>query len=108
MKPMPKFIGERVIDQSESKRYKNFDKSDFALEFIMKYGQIDGEHHKLWVLDQVVRILNETPVEISIAEWDDGQKEERINLKDPTEKYLKWVEYYKDDGNYDYDEGIAP
>ena len=28
-----------------------------ALETIFQYGQIDGDHHKAWVIDQVVRKL---------------------------------------------------
>lgn len=38
-------------DRSERKRI------DEALDLVMSYGGIDGEHHKQWVLDQVVRIL---------------------------------------------------
>lgn len=28
-----------------------------ALDIILQYGMIDGDHHKKWVLDQVVRAL---------------------------------------------------
>jgi hypothetical protein len=28
-----------------------------ALEIAMQYGGIDGEHHKIWVIDQMVRAL---------------------------------------------------
>lgn len=28
-----------------------------AIDLIVRYGQIDGEHHKTWVLDQVLRKL---------------------------------------------------
>lgn len=28
-----------------------------ALDIIIKYGSIDGAHHKDWVLDQVTRVL---------------------------------------------------
>lgn len=28
-----------------------------ALELAIGYGQIDGSHHKMWVIDQIVRIL---------------------------------------------------
>ena len=28
-----------------------------ALTLAAKYGGIDGEHHKMWVIDQMVRIL---------------------------------------------------
>ena len=28
-----------------------------ALDFLYESGQVDGTHHKAWVIDQVVRIL---------------------------------------------------
>ena len=28
-----------------------------AIETAVKYGGIDGDHHKAWVIDQIVRIL---------------------------------------------------
>jgi hypothetical protein len=58
-----------------------------ALSVIEHYGGIDGEHHKTWVIDQVVRAL----------------------LGD---LYAAWVTAMKDgeDGpnTYGWDEGIAP
>jgi hypothetical protein len=33
------------------------EKIDAALDLIIRYGGIEGDHHKAWVLDQVVRIL---------------------------------------------------
>ncbi len=32
-----------------------------ALEIAVKYGGIDGEHHKTWVIDQMVRALTGCP-----------------------------------------------
>lgn len=58
-----------------------------ALDFAWSYGQIDGEHHKTWVIDQMVRAL----------------------LLD--DEYNKWVERYEtpDGDNYwVWDCGIAP
>jgi hypothetical protein len=55
-----------------------------AIDFIVKYGGIDGAHHKTWVLDQVVRILAEDRYEQIVKdacagedgpdtyEWDEG------------------------------------
>lgn len=59
-----------------------------ALNLAWSYGQIGGEHHKLWVIDQMVRALC-------------GSKEE----------YNKWVEAYQTPDGEDYwewDTGIAP
>ena len=54
-----------------------------ALEYIYRYGQIEGDHHRAWVIDQVTREL----------------------LGDD---YEEWVESMKEGGLYSYDEGIAP
>lgn len=57
------------------------------LEIAFQYGQIDGEHHKSWVIDQIVR---------------------KITGKD----YGKWVAHYEydeeTDEEYEWDIGIAP
>jgi hypothetical protein len=60
-----------------------------SLKLIMQYGQIDGAHHKQWVIDQVARALT----------GDD-------------DSYSEFVFACKDgkDGpeTYPYDTGIAP
>lgn len=50
-----------------------------ALEKAFQYGQIDGDHHKTWVIDQMVRVLtgdkyNEFVKEYEIDE-ETGEKE---------------------------------
>ena len=63
------------------------DKIKKALAIARDLGGIDGGHHKMWVIDQMIRVLT----------GDD---------------YNKWVEDYCDgeDGpdTYEWDEGIAP
>ena len=58
-----------------------------ALEIAFRFGGIDGEHHKAWVIDQMVRALT-----------GDG--------------YVEWVKEACDgeDGpeTYEWDEGIPP
>lgn len=60
-----------------------------ALDIAWQYGQIDGVHHKMWVIDQMVRALC-------------GSEEE----------YKKWVDKYEEpleDGDYySWDEGVNP
>lgn len=36
-----------------------------ALEFADCYGGIDGDHHKMWVIDQMVRALTDCPMDAS-------------------------------------------
>ena len=59
-------------------------KEQAAIDLIVQYGGIDGDHHKAWVLDQVVRILAGDEYGRIVAEakagedgpdtyeWDDG------------------------------------
>lgn len=68
------------------------DRIEKALNIAWQYGTIDGNHHKMWVIDQMVRALC-------------GSEE----------KYLNWVKLYQtpivDDEHEDYyewDTGIAP
>ena len=58
-----------------------------ALSYAWSYGQIDGSHHKMWVIDQMVRAL--------LGE----------------EEYKEWVKSYETPDGEDYwewDTGIAP
>jgi len=63
------------------------DKVEAALDVIYQYGGTDGGHHKMWVIDQVVRKLT-------------------------GDKYEEWVKKAKagEDGpeTYSWDEGVAP
>ena len=61
-----------------------------ALDLILRYGGIDGAHHKQWVLDQVVRTLLET--EDAYKKWCDESRDG----EDGPETYDEW------------DQGIAP
>lgn len=54
-----------------------------VLGLFQNYGQIDGSHHKAWVIDRAARIL-----------LGPG--------------YEQWVEHYRGDDEYEWDEGIAP
>jgi hypothetical protein len=62
-------------------------KIDEAIHLATQYGGIDGEHHKAWVIDQMVRIL-------------------------AGERYPQIVAEARNGGDgpetYDWNEGIAP
>lgn len=60
-------------------------RADKALDIASQYGQIDGAHHKAWVIDQMVRAL----VGDAAA-------------------YRAWVEEYENDGAYVWNTGVAP
>ncbi len=97
-----KYLGEKRVNANDTP-YSEYGPADWAILFIEKYGGIDGEPHKAWVLDQVARILNETELIIELATWDDGEKEYRISTDSPSAPYLNWVKNMDD-----YDVGIPP
>lgn len=79
-----------------------------SLELISAYGDTDGEHHKQWLLDQIVRVLTGCTIEIN--NYPQGVEEE---IMDDSEQYAEWKRQYSDgeDGANTYDEwdtGIAP
>lgn len=63
------------------------DKIEKALDLAMCYGGIDGDHHKTWVVDQMVRALTGECYETWVCESKNGE-----------------------DGpeTYEWDEGIPP
>lgn len=77
---------------------------ELALE-IAKFGQVDGAHHKAWVIDRMVRALLDCPVD-----WGpDGKSWGEIGVNDAYEKFI--ADYCNgEDGEdtYLWDEGIAP
>jgi len=61
-----------------------------AIELAFQYGQIDGSHHKMWVIDQMIRVL---------------LNNDEASYKD----YVKCACDGEDGPNtYDWDEGVAP
>jgi hypothetical protein len=84
--------------------------TEWALQLIERYGQIDGAHHKQWVIDQVARVLLGAPVEVVEARWTDYPPEERFTVGTCT-AYEEWVRGQRSgaDGpeTYGYDEGDA-
>lgn len=102
---MKGYLGEFPIDDDRTP-------TNWALAFIESYGQIDGDHHKAWVLDQVARILHGTPVIVTEARWENGTTEVRFETGVLSHKYRDWVCEMQagEDGpeTYSYKCGIAP
>lgn len=115
---MPTYLGEELVEDLSGTPYEGFGPREWALDFIERFGQFEGAHHKAWVLDQVVRILHGTPVVVKRASWDAGggvkEIEYRTSTGQPTPAYDEWVEDMKgepgEDGEleYDYDAGVTP
>ena len=48
-------------------------KINAAIELAVRYGGFDGDHHKTWVIDQMVRALAGDKYEEVVAEACDGE-----------------------------------
>jgi hypothetical protein len=47
--------------------------AESAIEVAVKYGGIDGAHHKAWVIDQMVRILAGSDYDKVVADAKSGE-----------------------------------
>jgi len=82
-----------------------------ALDVATYFGQIDGAHHKAWVIDQMVRALTDCPIVKATAEDSRGNPYEYETFGE-SEAYKKLIADYKmgKDGpdTYSWDVGIVP
>lgn len=83
-------IAERIYKTAKAVEQSTEARIERALAVASAYGQVDGDHHKLWVIDQMVRELT-------------------------GDEYEQWVRVYEgaeDDSDeepeYMWDTGIAP
>jgi hypothetical protein len=84
---------------------------DKALKIARCYGQIDGDHHKTWTIDQMVRALTGCPV-VKMQAF--GYKNipyeyEGMGESDEYRRFVEGAEQGDDGPNtYNWDTGIAP
>ncbi len=108
------YLGETLITDLTGTKFENFKPTDWAMYFIERYGQFDGDWHKQWALDQVARILKGTPVVVMQANWADGLKEYRVSTdKETSPEYKTWAiemlgEFVDGEYEYTYETGTAP
>ncbi len=82
-----------------------------AVEVAIEYGDIDGAHHKMWVIDQVLRLLTNCP---TIKKKTFGKRGESYEYEvlGESEEYRKLIQEACDgeDGpnSYTHDIGVAP
>lgn len=89
LKERNKTINEKeiIIEKLQKENEEKDKQIKKALDLIFEYGQIDGGHHKAWVIDQIVRIL----------------------IKDKYDEWVKNYIYDEETGDtYTWDKGIAP
>ena len=106
------YMGETIVDVKDTE-YKKYTKTDWVLLWIEMYN-VDGAHHKDWLLDQIARIMTGSRIIVSVAKWESNGKistEDRFVLEEPTKKYHEWIKSItldEDGEEYDYDCGGAP
>lgn len=86
-----------------------------AVQIATRYGMDDGAHHKMWVIDQMLRALTDCPIveKIGISQREDG-----THIEFSYQTYGESEEYKRliaeacagDDGpqTYSWSVGIAP
>jgi hypothetical protein len=84
---------------------------DAAIDLAVQYGGIDGDHHKAWVIDQMVRELTECP-KVKASAIDCNGLPYSFDELGESEEYKRVVREAKagEDGpdSYDWNTGIAP
>lgn len=82
-----------------------------ALAVAYDCGQVDGSHHKAWVIDQMVRALTDCP-DVVKEGVDSRGATYSYTVQGESEEYQHWVKTYRngEDGpdTYEWDEGIVP
>lgn len=79
---------------------------DKALTIAVRHGGTDGDRHKAWVIDQMVRALTGCPDEDVVAQDHSGEDYVYMRLGE-SEEYRTLVEDACGD-EYEWDAGIAP
>lgn len=87
------------------------DKIKYALDIANSYATIDGGHHKMWVIDQMIRALTGCPIVNKTAKDCNGVEYSYEALGE-SEAYKEFVKQHEagEDGpqTYCWDIGIAP
>lgn len=82
-----------------------------ALDIAMNYGGTDGDHHKMWVIDQMVRCLTGCPT-VKLTAFDVRGLRYEYDVLGQSDEYRTWVTERKagKDGpeTYAWETGVAP
>jgi hypothetical protein len=82
-----------------------------ALQIARDSGQVDGSHHKAWVIDQMVRALTGCPI-IELRALDSRKKPYTYKAFGNSELYEKFIKMHNDGeegpDTYSWEEGIPP
>lgn len=82
-----------------------------AIEFAVRYGGIEGDHHKAWVIDQMVRALTGCP-DVTKTATDANGDEYTFESQGESDEYEKLVAEAcrgeEGPDTYGWDTGITP
>lgn len=85
-------------------------KVDKAIQIGVRYGRVDGDHHKMWVIDQMIRALTGCPMVKKLATT--GGNEYEYEDQGESEEYKNTVREAcageEGPDTYSWDCGIAP
>ena len=82
---------------------------DKALQYAADYGQIDGAHHKTWVIDQMVRALTGCPtIKVKECGYNGDYTYEKQGESEPYKEFIRIYSTDEDGEEYEWDTGIAP
>ena len=108
---MEGYLGKERLSSYEGTPYAGFTPTNWALTYVSTYGGIDGGHHKMWVIDQMVRALTGCPM-VKKKATDCNGKEYEYETQGESRAYKKLVKEAcaGEDGpdTYEWDKGIAP
>jgi hypothetical protein len=83
-----------------------------ALKVAVEYGDYDGDHHKMWTIDQMIRVLTGSPLEKKPLRTDIHGIRYTYDHLGESDAYNAFVADYNDgeDGpdTNEWDTGIAP
>jgi len=90
---------------------KSNSRIDKAIEFAVRFGGIDGDHHKAWVIDQMVRALTGCPMVKYTGKGADGEPY-TCDIQGESLEYKQVVADACEDGDdpnaYEWEIGIPP
>jgi len=81
-----------------------------ALDIASSYGGIDGAHHKMWVIDQMVRVLTGCP-EVKLLATDIHGTSYTYDALGQSDTYRAWVKAFEEEDGvkiYEWEIGIIP
>jgi outer membrane protein assembly factor BamB len=102
-----------ILALSDASHDELWDRIRQALDVAINYGQTDGDHHKAWVIDQMVRHLTGCPTVIGHGISSGDGTPYIYDTLGKSEDYLEFVRVYSYDEAegeeiWEWDEGIAP